>query len=75
MFLLTDGSCGSACLDFADLVRAKEYGDEGSQRRLTEHMRALDTVNEGPGIVPPKGLTEEFAEVAGWTAVASGGGL
>lgn len=49
---------------FADLYRAKEYGDEEAQRRLTEHMRALDTPNEGPGIVPPRWLTEEFAEVA-----------
>src|SRR5690554_470535 len=49
---------------FADMYRAKEYGDEEAQRRLTEHMRALDTQNDGPGVVPPRWLTEEFAEIA-----------
>lgn len=49
---------------FADLVRSRAYGDEEAQGRLTEHMRALDTTNDGTGVVPPKWLADEFAELA-----------
>jgi HK97 family phage major capsid protein len=48
---------------FADLYRAKT-GEETSQRRLTEHQRALTTGGEGVGIVPPKWLSEEFETLA-----------
>src|SRR5690554_6351403 len=48
---------------FADIYRAKEYGDEEAQRRLTEHMRCLDMKRDGRGVVPPRWLTEEFAVV------------
>lgn len=49
---------------FADLVRARAYGDEAAQRRLTEHMRALDSASDGAGVLPPRWLAEEYAEVA-----------
>lgn len=49
---------------FSDLVRSKEYGDEEAGRRLAEHNRALSTGEHGTGVVPPRWLVEEFAEVA-----------
>lgn len=49
---------------FADLYRARERGDEQAARRLAEHSRALDTGTEGVGIVAPKWLIDEFAELA-----------
>lgn len=48
---------------FADLHHARS-GDEDASRRLAEHNRALSTGTHGAGVVPPKWLTEEFAEVA-----------
>lgn len=55
---------------FADLVNAGANGDREAQRRLGQNtaytMRAagLTTGANGPGVVPPKWLTEEFAEIA-----------
>jgi HK97 family phage major capsid protein len=49
---------------FGDLMRSRDRGDEAAARRLAEHARALDTTNEGPGIVAPKWLTEEFEALA-----------
>lgn len=48
---------------FSDLVRSKQYSDEQATRRLVEHTRALDTTTDGPGIVPPKWLIDEFADL------------
>lgn len=55
---------------FGDLYRAKENQDRDAMKRLGQHqthqLRAagLTTAANGPGIVPPKWLTEEFAEIA-----------
>lgn len=49
---------------FVDIVRARTHGDENAARRLAEHARALDTPNEGVGVVPPKWLTSEFELLA-----------
>lgn len=48
---------------FADLYRAR-MGDEVAGQRLAEHQRALTTGTNGPGVVPPHWLTEEFEELA-----------
>lgn len=48
---------------FADLVRARE-GDNESAQRLTEHSRALSVSSAGTGIVPPKWLSSEYADLA-----------
>jgi HK97 family phage major capsid protein len=56
-----EGGTGSF---FADLYRARERGDEQAARRLAEHSRALDTGTDGVGVVAPKWLIEEFAELA-----------
>lgn len=48
---------------FGDLVRSKQYSDEAATRRLVEHTRALDTTTDGPGVVPPRWLVEEFADL------------
>lgn len=45
---------------FGDMHRAKTQGDERAESRLAEHTRALSTGVNGPGIVPPKWMTDEF---------------
>lgn len=49
---------------FRDIYRSKVLGDEDAARRLVEHNRALTTGSHGPGVVPPKWLTEEFELLA-----------
>lgn len=49
---------------FADLYRSKAFHDDGAQRRLHEHQRALSTGTEGAGVVPPNWLTSEFEQIA-----------
>jgi HK97 family phage major capsid protein len=49
---------------FRDLYRSKFYGDDAASRRLVEHTRALNTTDDGTGIVPPKWLVDEYAELA-----------
>lgn len=49
---------------FGDLYRSHANRDEASMTRLTEHSRALSTGADGPGIVPPHWLTEEFETLA-----------
>lgn len=49
---------------FGDLFAARSLRDEGAISRLTEHNRALDMANEGPGVIPPVWMTSEFAELA-----------
>jgi HK97 family phage major capsid protein len=49
---------------FRDLTRSRMYGDLEAAKRLVEHNRALNTTDDGPGVVPPRWLTEEFAEIA-----------
>lgn len=49
---------------FADLYRSRSQGDEDAGRRLAEHSRALTTGSNGPGVVPPHWLTEEFELLA-----------
>ncbi|WP_188193442.1 phage major capsid protein [Nonomuraea sp. SYSU D8015] len=49
---------------FGDLYRSRTHQDEEATRRLTEHQRALTTGSHGPGVVPPKWLTEEFELLA-----------
>lgn len=49
---------------FQDLYRSRENGDRAASDRLTEHNRALSTQSQGPGIVPPHWLTEEFELIA-----------
>lgn len=48
---------------FADLVQART-GDQDAASRLAEHNRALNTGGAGAGIVPPKWLASEYAELA-----------
>lgn len=48
---------------FSDMYRART-GDEGASRRLAEHNRALTTGSQGPGVVPPHWLTQEFETLA-----------
>lgn len=49
---------------FSDMYRSRVNGDEDAAKRLVEHNRALSTGSHGPGIVPPKWLTEEFEKLA-----------
>jgi len=55
---------------FADIYNAQANHDQAAQRRLGQHqahqLRAagLTTTANGPGVVPPKWLMDEFAEVA-----------
>lgn len=49
---------------FRDLHLARTESDQEAQRRIVEHNRALSTGVHGPGVVPPKWLTEEFEELA-----------
>lgn len=49
---------------FGDLFAARSLQDGEALRRLTEHNRALDMANEGPGVIPPVWMSSEFAETA-----------
>lgn len=49
---------------FGDLFAARSLQDESALRRLTEHNRALSMATEGPGVIPPMWMTQEFAELA-----------
>lgn len=49
---------------FADLVRSRKLNDEAATQRLAEHTRALEPTAEGGGILPPKWMADEFAELA-----------
>lgn len=52
---------------FADRHAAKISGDEAAQRRLVEHARAgvgLKTSTEGPGVIAPVWLSNEFETIA-----------
>ena len=49
---------------FKDLHSARVNDDNGAQQRLLEHSRALTTGSNGPGVVPPHWLTEEFEALA-----------
>lgn len=48
---------------FADLTHSRD-GDQEAARRINEHNRALTTGANGPGIVPPHWLVEEFELLA-----------
>lgn len=48
---------------FRDLVLSRSH-DHDALQRLTEHHRALATGDAGAGLVPPRWLTEEYAELA-----------
>lgn len=48
---------------FGDMHLSRQ-GDEAAARRLAEHNRALSTGTNGPGLVPPHWLTEEFEQLA-----------
>lgn len=47
---------------FGDLYRSAN-GDQDAARRQVEHMRFLDTAGEGTGVIAPKWLTDEYAEL------------
>jgi HK97 family phage major capsid protein len=47
---------------FADLHSSKQ-GDNAAAQRLSEHTRALTSVDEGPGTTPPKWMTSEWSEI------------
>ncbi|GAA1549918.1 hypothetical protein GCM10009804_03120 [Kribbella hippodromi] len=49
---------------FSDMYRAKTNGDEAAAVRLEQHNRALSTGSNGPGVVAPHWLTEEFELLA-----------
>lgn len=49
---------------FGDIYHARVNQDEAAGRRLAEHNRALSTGSQGPGVVPPKWMTEEFETIA-----------
>lgn len=49
---------------FGDLYRSRMFRDEIASQRLIEHTRALDTTNDGVGVVPPNWLTQEFEILA-----------
>jgi len=55
---------GSAHSFFGDLFHARSLQDGEATRRLVQHNRALNMADEGPGVVPPKWMGEEFAEIA-----------
>jgi HK97 family phage major capsid protein len=48
---------------FADIVHSRD-GDQRAVNRLGEHSRALSTGANGPGVVPPHWLVEEFELLA-----------
>jgi len=55
---------GGAHSFFGDLYRSQHADDDAARDRLTEHSRALSTGANGPGVVPPNWMTEEFETLA-----------
>lgn len=51
---------GGAHSFFGDLYKSQMNDDRDARGRLTEHTRALSTGANGPGVVPPHWMTEEF---------------
>lgn len=49
---------------FGDIYKSRVNGDETAALRLTEHNRALSTGAQGPGVVAPHWLTNEFETIA-----------
>lgn len=49
---------------FGDLYRSQMADDIAARDRLAEHTRALSTGANGPGVVPPHWMTEEFEVLA-----------
>lgn len=49
---------------FSDLFHARSLDDQDARKRLIEHNRALDMADEGPGVVPPVWMAEEFQTLA-----------
>ncbi|MEV6879115.1 phage major capsid protein [Amycolatopsis sp. NPDC051128] len=49
---------------FGDLYRSQMGDDTVARDRLAEHTRALTTGANGPGVVPPHWMTEEFETLA-----------
>lgn len=45
---------------FGDLFHARSLQDETALQRLTEHARALDMPSDGPGVIPPIWMGQEF---------------
>lgn len=48
---------------FGDFARA-ERNEPEAKRRIEEHTRALATTTEGPGLIPPVWMTEEYATIS-----------
>lgn len=54
---------------FADLYRSRTFDDQLASQRLVDHQRGLQlragltTGANGPGVVPPNWLTQEFTEI------------
>lgn len=49
---------------FSDLFHARSLDDGDARQRLMEHNRALDMAGEGPGVIPPVWMAEEFQTLA-----------
>lgn len=49
---------------YGDLFRSRSLQDGEATRRLVEHNRAANLLDEGPGVVPPVWMTQEFAALA-----------
>jgi HK97 family phage major capsid protein len=49
---------------FGDLYKSQMNDDTDARNRLAEHTRALTTGAQGPGVVPPHWMTEEFEVLA-----------
>lgn len=48
---------------FGDIYRSSKLRDTAAGERLAEHSRAIDSA-DGTGIIPPKWMADEFAELA-----------
>lgn len=47
---------------FGDIYKA-QMGDSSARGRLDEHARSLDTAGEGPGVIPPKWMTDLYEDL------------
>ncbi|MFI5561510.1 phage major capsid protein [Amycolatopsis japonica] len=45
---------------FGDQFRAQKMGDGAAAQRLADNTRALSSGTNGPGVLPPKWMTDEF---------------
>lgn len=55
---------GAGISFLGDVFKARSLQDNDARERLMQHNRALEMATEGPGVIPPVWMSNEFQETA-----------